>query len=527
MGSRKSAMSDDSIVVIKPEAYYKMLVHILRFGAKTIQGRGYKEVMGILIGRLEGDGTRKNVIVEDAVPISHGGSIEVRFAPEDYVSFSMIDERFAKENLFSVGWYHSHPALDIFFSGTDIMNQLGWQTANPSAIGIVFDHTYLEKPGDLGFRTFRLDDPSKGESSGYHEVKTKVEEPDSLEFYNRIIDLISSINTGEPPILEINETTDILGEISFPSDGELMVKKPEKSTNKILDNLKIGLFNILEAILEPILNRYNEWGQNLLITVMNQNLSLKDNLINVKDILKNQFKDIQKDFKTNLNDFFNDLEFFIDDKLDILDKKVEEINNTLTNLEEDLSNQINRTITEIKEKNIHNIDEIYQKGISNFAEMRENSEMNEDLISKQKTLLNTLIEQQNTIQEEIEVEISTHLAKKSEEFEKKYQIINKIIDKSEKRAESLQSKFMDSLSILESSVDPLKDKIEGLNTDKKVLQNKIDKAHSKINDYEKQINNLEKDNEKLKEDLSKFKEENQDLSKKIKKLEKKVENTNG
>jgi len=527
MGSRKSSMSDDSIVIIKPEAYYKMLVHILRFGAKTIQGHGYKEVMGILIGRLEGEGPIKNVIVEDAVPISHGGSIEVRFAPEDYASFSMIDERFAKENLFSVGWYHSHPALDIFFSGTDIMNQLGWQTANPSAIGIVFDHTYLEKPGDLGFRTFRLDDPSKGETSGYHEVKTTVEEPNSLEFYNKIIDLISSINTGEPPILEINETTDILGEIFFPSNGELMVKKPEINTDKFLNNLKSGLFNILEAILEPILNRYNEWTQNLLTEVMNQNLSLKDNLINIKDILNNQFRDIQKDFKTNLNDFFNDLEFFIDDKLDIFDKKVEGINNSLTELEEHLSNQIKGTINEISEKNIDKINEIYQQGMSNFGEIKKNSDINEDLISKQKNLLNTLIEQQNTIQEEIEEEISTYLAKKSEEFEKKYQIIKKIIDKSKKRAESLQSKFMDSLSILESSVDPLKEKIEGLNTDKKVLQNKIDKAHSKINEYKKQINDLEKDNEKLKEDLSKSEKENQDLSKKIKKLEKKVENTNG
>ena len=153
-----------------------MLIHVLRYGNKARDPRDYREVMGILIGRLEGEADHRgirNVIIEEAVPISHGGSIEVSFAPEDYVTFSMVDVEYAERDppLFSCGWYHSHPGLGIFFSGTDINNQLGWQTPNPSAIGIVFDHTHLENPGDLGFRTFRLDDPSKGSRSGYHEVE--------------------------------------------------------------------------------------------------------------------------------------------------------------------------------------------------------------------------------------------------------------------------------------------------------------------------------------------------------------------
>ena len=96
-----------------------------------------------------------------------------------------------------------------------LKNQLGWQTPlNPSAIGMVFDHTYLEKKGDLGFRTFRLDDPTKGQMSGYHEVLTIVEPPDSLEYYLKLIDLINCIHTRDPPILEINETPELFGEFN-------------------------------------------------------------------------------------------------------------------------------------------------------------------------------------------------------------------------------------------------------------------------------------------------------------------------
>ncbi|MFW9938592.1 MAG: hypothetical protein ACFFD5_13170, partial [Candidatus Thorarchaeota archaeon] len=182
---------DDNIVTIKPIAYYKMLTHVLRFGSKAQDPRQFKEVIGMLIGHLEGEGDIKNVIVEDAIPISHGGSIEVKFSEEQLGAFGEIDnqifEEYGPKNWFTVGWYHSHPNLGIFFSGTDVFNQLFWQDKNPSGIGIVFDHKYLDQPGDLGFRTFRLDDPSKGLNSRYHEVKSIVEPPDNLNYYTNII----------------------------------------------------------------------------------------------------------------------------------------------------------------------------------------------------------------------------------------------------------------------------------------------------------------------------------------------------
>ncbi|MFW9951790.1 MAG: Mov34/MPN/PAD-1 family protein, partial [Candidatus Thorarchaeota archaeon] len=148
---------DQSLVTVKPLAYYKMLLHVLRFGSKYLDPYQYKEVMGMLIGHLEGNDPIKNVIIEDAIPVSHGGSIEVKFTQEELGAFEVIDnqifENYGDRNWFTVGWYHSHPGLNTFFSSTDIHNQLFWQSENnPSGIGLVFDHAYLERAGDLGFR---------------------------------------------------------------------------------------------------------------------------------------------------------------------------------------------------------------------------------------------------------------------------------------------------------------------------------------------------------------------------------------
>ena len=172
-----SGMKDNTIVIIKPKAYMKMKMHVLRFGSNVKDRNEYKECMGMLMGRNQ-KGKNPNiddVVIEDVVPVSHGGKVEVAFKSEDYVNFSIIDSQFAEQGLFNVGWYHSHPGLTCFFSAVDIRNQLGFQSANPSAIGLVFDHERFKDEDDMGFDAYRLDDPSQGQMSDYHQVDWMVD----------------------------------------------------------------------------------------------------------------------------------------------------------------------------------------------------------------------------------------------------------------------------------------------------------------------------------------------------------------
>ncbi|MHA1242074.1 MAG: hypothetical protein ACTSQU_15025, partial [Promethearchaeota archaeon] len=104
---------DSSIVKIKPLAYYKMVLHVLRFGNKARNHNRCIEVMGVLIGHHEENEDKKfkNVIIEDSVPISHGSSVEVEFSINDYIFFEKANSMYLEKNWFMVGWYHSHPNL--------------------------------------------------------------------------------------------------------------------------------------------------------------------------------------------------------------------------------------------------------------------------------------------------------------------------------------------------------------------------------------------------------------------------------
>ncbi|GAH42057.1 unnamed protein product, partial [marine sediment metagenome] len=124
---------DSSVVKIKADAYYKMILHVFRFGNKARNHSQNIEVMGVLIGHLEEgeDKQFKNVIIEDAVPISHGSSVEVEFSINDYIFFEKANSMYLEKNWFMVGWYHSHPDLfqhKIFFSPTDTIVKIQTMT---------------------------------------------------------------------------------------------------------------------------------------------------------------------------------------------------------------------------------------------------------------------------------------------------------------------------------------------------------------------------------------------------------------
>lgn len=389
MSVQKSQFKDKTLVTVKPLAYYKMLVHILRFGNKARDRRQFKEVMGILIGRLEGEGEIKNVIVEDAVPISHGGSIEVAFKPEDYVSFSYVDAEYAVQDppLFSVGWYHSHPALRIFFSATDIKNQLGWQVPNPSAIGIVFDHTYLEQEGDLGFRTFRLSNPEKGPMSEYHEVKTVVEPPDDVSYYVKIMNIINSIHSKEPPILEINETPDLFGDITMPGQSQIMSKQPELELEKLMGAFQEGISQLITASLQPLIQFLNTWSQDMVKNIIEDNLEFRKNVIELRDNVSSGISEIQSTFKSGLTNKMYDLDAYFDDLLEGFDGDQEKIKNALSSIKEEIKEGVNTIFEEKLKATIDGLLNSIEGGKEKINAFKEKSgNIAQNLETQQKTL---------------------------------------------------------------------------------------------------------------------------------------------
>ena len=514
MKKRKSNISDESVVRIKPQAYYKMLVHVLRFGSKTRSYGQFKEVMGILIGHLEGEGEIKDVIIEDIVPVSHGGSIEVRFAPEDYVKFSAVDEQFAKKGWFSVGWYHSHPGLKIFFSATDIINQLGWQTANPSAIGIVFDHTYLEESNDPGFRTFRLDDPSKGDASHYHEVKTIIEPPTSLEFYRKIIDLIRCVQTKEPPIFEINEKLDIFGNVTLPDDEDLIVNKPNINAEYLITHLQKRIFQLIETLIGPITYFYNNWSNELMEEIITLNLLMKENILLIKNSINSHLNAFRESTEEDLREDLDNLDFYINDKLELLDKKIIKSKELLENFKNEMEEKVNITLNNLYKEISSQFDSLYNSGRENIQQINELNAKLTDLIQNQNKKLEEfrgLIEEtHNAILNESE----SYQDKLNNEFKNKTQII-------QEKAEKLQSLLKESVPISESTLGSFEMKIQSLNTEKEEIHNNLLKSKEENKILQEEITKFKKEIKDLKNQIETLQKDKEKLSEKIKKIEKK------
>ncbi|MBD3193937.1 MAG: hypothetical protein GF317_02705 [Candidatus Lokiarchaeota archaeon] len=519
---RKSGFSDDSLVKIKPKAYYNMLVHVLRFGAKTKPRNQYREVMGMLIGRLEGEGDIKNVIVEDAVPVSHGGSIEVTFAPQDYVTFSAIDEEFTKQNLFTIGWYHSHPGLDIFFSSTDIKNQLGWQNPNPSAIGIVFDHTYLERSGDMGFRTFRLSDPSKGDISDYHQVKTIVEPPEDIDFYEKIVSLIESVRTKEPPIFEINEKPSLFGDIAIPSNKALIPGVNKLNTESIINNLIKGFSDYIKTTLNPLVGLYNEIKVEIIEEVSERNILFRNNIGQIITILEEKMEVIQNAFSESLQDKINNLDFYIDDKLEEIDNKQGKIRELSKSQNTELLKKVDSIFKEIISNYTQEVGELRQKIISGLKEVTNKRDTYAKKLEDYNDKLNSHKNKLNEFNNNQAAKIKENQKIFEEEIKNTLETIEHEVSTQEKRNSKILSELDDQISILESSVGPLRDKIEDLKTDKQVLQNKLEKLNSTLTKTEKDLNKANDENKSLKEELDKLNDENKEVKKQMKKLEKEV-----
>ena len=402
--------------------------------------------------------------LQDAVPISHGGSIEVAFAPEDYISFSYVDAEYAERDppLFTVGWYHSHPALKIFFSSTDIKNLLGWQTPNPSAIGIVFDHTYLESPGDLGFRTFRLDDPSKGPLTDYHEVKTIVEPPNNIEFYIKIMDLINSIHSKEPPILEINETPDLFGDIMIPGQSQIMQKQPELELTTLLEPLQLGIGKMIELTFEPLIRFLNTWSQDIIKKLVDNNLQMRQDLVALKDNIGLGMKNIQTTVKSTVTNQLYDLDAYIDDKLEIFDKDQETIKASISEMKQEILNSMTELIDVKLNEALEEILKSFEDNIKLIAEITEKTESFPSSLETQQQSLSEVPAKIEQIQTNTLDKIKTTKEKMDTAVNTKIEVLSKTISDLNKQLKDKVADFDTAVSILESTKSEIEKKIKDL-----------------------------------------------------------------
>jgi len=470
---------DNSVVKIKPNAYYKIILHVLRFGNKARNHSQCIEVMGVLIGHLEDgeDKKFKNVIVEDVVPISHGSSVEVEFSINDYIFFEKANSMYLEKNWFMVGWYHSHPDLfqhKIFFSPTDVKNQFGWQNElNPSGIALVFDHAYLDDPNDPGFRAIRLTNPTDVKDSSVHQVKAIVETPDSLDYYFKIVELINCIHTKEPPITEENETADIFGDVKVPELNKLQFKQPVIDQRKVIDSFQIGLANFLDLSLTPLIDFLNSISTNISGEIENNNVEISTNLNQLKELINTGIDKIQRKYKDDLNAELFNAEGYVDDFLDQIDAYQGEIITTLNEIkeivEEKVSNLFKEKFDGLKIDFSRDYDEFHKK----IVDFNSDISVNLNNLEKLETSLNSLLEKINSIKEVTITKIKKMQKETSDVTSKKQSKALNFLADLNKKSQKFLTNLKAAVLILEGTKTPIFEKIDKLESEKKQLLSKI------------------------------------------------------
>ncbi len=225
-------------VRILPGAYQKMLMHVLRFGSPGIPKDQWRECYGMVIGKFSKD---IGITVTDALPSTHGSDIGVEFMEKNYVIMAEFQDQLDKVNaeipnpadqVFIVGWFHSHPGMERFLSSVDVRNQIAYQTsAFPFGIAIVFDNTCIFQKElvsgqlDLGFRIFRLDDPTSTEVNiPFSDVsfdRALIDKPDLIELLRNEMAMIENVQKRAPIIKEYQETPSVFGDFKLPTTADL------------------------------------------------------------------------------------------------------------------------------------------------------------------------------------------------------------------------------------------------------------------------------------------------------------------
>ncbi|MFX1568265.1 MAG: hypothetical protein ACFFCV_07845 [Promethearchaeota archaeon] len=205
-------------VVIRADAYKTIILYASRYANKSIPSEQWKEIYGILIGKSDED----LVYVERAEALTFGHATDVQLDERHYGFIENIQETLDKEGkgYYMVGWFHSHPGLNLFFSYIDLINQLGFQQNNDDFCGLVFDHTLLGKKKqdivknedgseytmtkyDTGFEIYRITDVNMDVNdaqfdSNYYKIDYVVDGLNKFFFANVLSELSALVTEGKP-----------------------------------------------------------------------------------------------------------------------------------------------------------------------------------------------------------------------------------------------------------------------------------------------------------------------------------------
>ncbi len=415
--------SEKGKIFIKKEAFRNMLTHVLRFGNEALEQS--IEVMGICIGKY--DSTEDIVIVENAVPLSHGDKVEIGFDKDIYDLFIEIGKKYSSD---LIGYYHSHPSWGLYLSESDTKNLQYFQGEKfPYGFAIVFDHTLMGKNEELGFEIYRLDDFSKAEK--YHKIQYGIEKPTSLEYYKWVQKFSEDVQKKDPILIkEVNEFVKApprdLQEIPITEEPSEIDKelRSDSQIKTIISSFQQGTENFSQEITEMLNTQMRDWIEGLNQGTSKGTEYIVKVLSKMKEAISSGLGKVDNWFKRTLDEtvyqFKKNVSKYVDTRIEANKELKEHISKFKEKLIKELKISIEKNLVSIEEelKTLRN-------SISENAEERKKTIVQiDELINIYKRLLTDTNEQINKLSGNIERKINNSLLPLQKNIDEKIEKLN-------------------------------------------------------------------------------------------------------
>lgn len=349
--------SSEFKIVIKADAFIRMMTHVLRFGNEALDES--VEVMGICIGNI--DETSKSINLLNIVPIQHGIHASTGFTKEDIELFAGLEKEYQEKDMKIVGWYLSRPGWGLDFTEITIQNHKFIQTdKNPDGFIIIFDHTLMGKEKGFGFVINSLKEYKK--SNDYFEISYELEIPSNLNFFRWVQKFVEESQKLSPVMInEIKEQS--LRELQdIPLSTEDLidetVKDYSEQVNQITSGFNNGFTKLNEALADTYETQFNVWvgdvtqgtlkGMKHISRSINQLKNiLSDGLRDVKKYFNSTFEEISSLFKKNITEYINTR---VEGQKELKTEITQILNSAIEESKITIDNQINSKTTPFEEK---------------------------------------------------------------------------------------------------------------------------------------------------------------------------------
>ena len=443
-------------ILISKESFRNMITHVLRFGNEELDNS--EEVMGICIGKIAENG--KDLILNNAIPVTHGDKASLGFSKETLALFEKIKEKFNEKDpdLLICGWYQSRPGWGLDFTKISISNHHYFQKEqNPNGFCIVFDHTLMGKDGKLGFEIFRLNNYEDLRSMEFHFVDYELEIPKTLEYFKWAQKFVEDFQKINPVLIkEIDEfaeqTPSDLQEIPIPE--KLEKKELEQgdflSINPIISGFQNGGSKLMESFTEAFKQQLGEWTQDINIGSLEGTEFILKSLNQMKDKVSFGMSKLQNWFDVNLNEilanFKNSVTNYIDNRLEAQYVILDHITKS--------KDENNKKIIQLLENNyISSIKNIELKSKDLLEKINNNFETNskiEELLSKNSLKISEIEAQSKNLANGIKQLIPTTLAPFEQDLMNDIENLSKIISNFEDSYSNMNNKFQELKKNLEN-----------------------------------------------------------------------------